>query len=149
MSTATGTEFPAPYPSRETEPYWAAARAGQLLLQRCEDCRQCFLYPRMVCPGCWGERLTWTAALGHGVVETATVVHRAAHPSFQTVVPYTCAVVRLDEGPKFMTNLVGRHGGRAAIGRRVRITFTTRGDWSLPVAELIEDKPATHTGGTP
>ena len=149
MSAPHAVRFPEPHPNPETQPYWEAARTGRLLLQHCEDCDWPFLYPRLVCPHCWGEHLSWIPAAGTGVVETATVVHRAGHPAFQELVPYTCAVVRLTEGPTLMTNVVGDHGGLAAIGCRVRVTFITREGWALPVAELLEPVPATSVGGKP
>ena len=132
---STTAPFPGPYPLPETEPYWEAAADGRLLLASCDDCERPFLYPRMVCPLCWGERLRWVEAAGGGVVETLTVVHRAGHPAFAPLTPYVCAVVRLDEGPRLMTNLVGPRALAARVGDRVAITTVARGGRELPVAE--------------
>jgi uncharacterized OB-fold protein len=39
------------------------------------------------------------------VVHSFTVVHRAPSPDFE--VPYVVALVRLEEGPSLLTNIVG------------------------------------------
>ena len=49
----------------------------------------------------------WVPASGTGEVFTYTVFHHAYDPRFADRVPYTLAVVQLDEGPFFHTDVVG------------------------------------------
>ena len=44
---------------------------------------------------------------GNGKVYTFAVYHTAFHPEFVADLPYTVAVVALDEGPHLLTNIVG------------------------------------------
>lgn len=133
--SAADVAFPGPYPTAETAEYWRGAADGRLSIVGCNDCGHRFLYPRMVCPRCWGEHLDWIGAQGTGVVVAITVVHRPAHPAFAELVPYVCAVVRLREGPTLMTNLVGTPVD-SAVNQAVTVGFIRRGGWTLPVAAL-------------
>ena len=100
-------ERPLPIPDAATAPYWSAAHEGRLELPCCLDCRRRHFYPRTLCPHCGSARLEWAACSGRGVVYSYTVVHRAPSPAFAAEVPYVVAVVKLDEGPHLMTNIVG------------------------------------------
>ena len=42
----------APTPTPETAPYWEAAAAGRLSIQRCRTCGRHYFYPRSFCPRC-------------------------------------------------------------------------------------------------
>jgi hypothetical protein len=43
---------------------------------------------------------------GTGRIYTFAVYHTAYHPGFAPKLPYTAAVVVLDEGPRILTNIV-------------------------------------------
>lgn len=98
---------PLPAPSALTRTFWDGLKAGELRLQRCEDCNRYVFYPRPACPNCMSERLVWQTLSGRGSVYTFTIVRRAMIPAFQAEVPYVFAIVELDEGPRLPTNIVG------------------------------------------
>jgi uncharacterized OB-fold protein len=70
------------------------------------------------------------------VVETFSVVHRPMNDSYRDEVPYTLALVRLDEGPTFMTRLVGADALHPTIGDAVQVRFLETKGHRLPVFEL-------------
>ena len=47
---------PVPVPSPITEPYWAGARAGRLMIQRCANCEAVTHPPGALCPVFVGRR---------------------------------------------------------------------------------------------
>lgn len=114
---------PVPVPDADSAPYWAATLEGRLELQRCDACGNLVFYPRARCPGCHGERLTWTMLAGTGVVHAFTVVHRPADPSLTDAVPYVVALVDLTEGARLMTNIVGCDAGDVHVGMPVAVQF--------------------------
>lgn len=119
--------YPDPVINLETQAYWDAARQGQLLLKRCEDCGHTHYYPRAICPHCLSSRTQWYPASGRGTVYTYSVMRRAP-------VPYAIAYVTLEEGVTMMTQLVDCDFNRLRIGQPVRVTFrTTEGGHGLPV----------------
>lgn len=104
-----------------TRAFWESADRGVLLLQHCQSCGYRQLYPRALCTACWSGDMTWVESAGTGVVWTFTVVEIAAHPAWQNETPYVLAIVELDEGPRFLTNVLGCPPGTLCVGERVRL----------------------------
>lgn len=93
-----------PQPNPETQPFWDGCRRGELRLQRCGACGVVRFPPRPVCPSCLSRDQEWFAATGRGVLDSYVIHHRPM-PGFEP--PYAIALVRLDEGPRMMSNVVG------------------------------------------
>jgi uncharacterized OB-fold protein len=106
-----------------TVPFWAAAAEGRLVLPRCLDCGHLQWTPQPACPRCLGERLDWFTCSGNGVLYSSTVVHRSPDQS-EHPVPYTVAVVTLDEGPSMLTRLRPGAATSRYPGAPVRVVFT-------------------------
>ena len=96
---------PLPQPTPETQPFWDSLKRHQMQVQRCQDCRECYFYPRPFCPRCYSKNVAWENVSGNATLETYVINHRAA-PRFEEDAPYVIAVVTLAEGPRMMTNLV-------------------------------------------
>ncbi len=126
------TERPVPVVNADSKPYWDAARAGRLVLQRCVDCRALRFYPRHVCPRCWSADVEWVEVSGRGRVHSFTVIHRPPSPAFAAHVPYVVALVDLEEGPRMMANIVGDDAFDVRIDDAVTVVFEDRGDAKLP-----------------
>jgi uncharacterized OB-fold protein len=109
--------------STEAEPYWEATRSRQLVLPWCTACARPFWYPRAACPGCLGDDIEWREASGRGTVYAVSVQHNAALPEFKDQVPYAVALVELDEGVRFMSNIVHTDPLAVMVGQRVRLTW--------------------------
>jgi uncharacterized OB-fold protein len=117
-----------------SEPFWAAARRRQLVLQRCADCSGFQFYPRPFCLACQSDSVEWVPARGTGRVYSLTEVHMAPAPEFKP--PYYVAVVELDEGPRLTTNLLGSNW---QIGDGVQVAWRDRdGAPPLPLFEKAE-----------
>ncbi|MGH1564948.1 Zn-ribbon domain-containing OB-fold protein [Mumia sp. DW29H23] len=106
-----------------TAPWWEATTRHELIVQTCA-CGHHQHPPRALCTACGAtDELGWTAAVGTGVVDTFTVVHRA--PRADVAVPYVIARVRLVEGPVLLTRLEGRDDPETwSIGDPVVVTWT-------------------------
>ena len=92
-----------PVPTPETEHFWEGTRAGELRLQRCDECEQVYFPPRPFCRDCGSRSVTVFLASGKGTLYSYVINHRPA-PGFDG--PYAIAVVELEEGPRMMTNIV-------------------------------------------
>jgi len=127
---------PLPAIDADTQPFWDAARRGELLIQRCTECDKRQFYPRFRCVRCGGA-VEWIRASGEGRVYTYTVVHRAAHEAFARLVPYVVALVDLVEGPRMMTRVrVAPDAVRIGLGVRVAFERLTD-EVTLPVFEAL------------
>jgi len=129
MTDAPAKHLPRPTP--ETEVYWEGCRKHELLLQRCTKCREFQFYPRITCTNCTSENLEWVKASGRGQVLTFAVVRRAVSQAYDADVPYVVALIKLDEGPTMMSNVVQCDPEALQIGDLVQVLFE---DWSEDVS---------------
>jgi uncharacterized protein len=97
---------PLPLPTRDNEPFYAAARRGELRLQRCAACGRFRHYPRPLCPACLSRDHVWERASGHGSVYTWTIVRGPTLPAFEPALPYNVVDVLLEEGVHFVSQLL-------------------------------------------
>jgi hypothetical protein len=107
-------------------PFFDAAAAGRLLVQRCADCGHWVApYTRMGltlerCPECSSDRLAWAPASGAGTLVTWTVVHTRDGPSPPV------GVVELAEGP-WLTARVDADPEALRAGMPVTVGFARPG----------------------
>src|ERR1041384_3706638 len=87
----------------ETQHFWDGTRAGELRLQRCDDCSNVYFPPRPFCPSCASRNVSVFAASGRARLYSYVIHHRPV-PGFTP--PYSIAVVELEEGPRMMTNII-------------------------------------------
>jgi uncharacterized OB-fold protein len=117
-----------PTPDQESVFYWDGLRQHRLLVQQCASCRAYRFPPMPSCPACGHLGATVVEVSGEGTVYSWIRVHRAFSEALAAEVPYSIAVVELDEGCR----LVGRLevDGPAAPGDRVNATFTDHDSWT-------------------
>ncbi len=96
---------PLPEPTPETQHFWDGTRAGELRLQRCDDCEKVYFPPRPFCPDCACRSVSVIVASGKATLHTYVISHRAM-PDSGMEAPYSIAVVELDEGPRLLSNVV-------------------------------------------
>jgi len=126
---------PLPPEDPANRPFWEGAQRGVLMLQRCMDCGRHRFPATRYCAQCRGERAEWAATSGRGVVESWCSFHKAYWPAFAREVPYDVIQVRLEEGVRLFSNLVG---GRPRIGLAVQVHF----DPVTPEVTLVKFAPA-------
>lgn len=126
---------PQPSISSSNRPYFEAARAGRLVIQRCGRCDRYIFTPRDVCPQCLdSSSLTWEAATGTGHVHSWCIVHRPHHESFYAETPIVFAAIRLEEGPIMLSEVKTDCLEDVKIGDRVSVSFQSIGnDTWVPV----------------
>jgi uncharacterized protein len=129
---------PIPTPTLETRPYWEGCSRHELRIQKCAACGNHQFYPRLYCSNCFSDKVEWVRVSGQGKVSTFTIVRRPVSPAFKDDLPYVVALVKLDEGPTMMTNIVGCAPEKVAIDMPVEVTFE---DWT-PEISIAKFRPA-------
>ncbi|MEV8434873.1 Zn-ribbon domain-containing OB-fold protein [Streptomyces chartreusis] len=120
-----------------TAPYWDATRSRRLLLQRCRACGQLIHHPREACPHCLAQDFVWEESTGRGSVHAVSVHHRPFEVMTTQDCPYVVAFVDLDDGVRFLSDIVGPDRETAAVGDRVRLVWKpVAGGCHLPLFEL-------------
>jgi len=97
---------PLPKINSDNRPFWEGCREHELRFQQCKECDHVRWPPSIICPQCHSFEINWLISKGLGRVYTFAVYHTAFHPGFADDLPYTTAVVKLDEGPHLLTNIV-------------------------------------------
>ena len=122
------SERPIPAITAEMRPFYDAARRGELVVQRCRGCGALRFPARALCSDCLAVDAEWAPVTGRGEVYSFNVMHQIYHPGFAAEVPYAVVLVKLAEGPKLISNLVGIAPADIRIGMSVRVVFEPLND---------------------
>jgi uncharacterized protein len=120
--------------------FWDHCAQGQLWLQRCGNCSEYQWPPEEHCEKCGDSGLEWVEVSGQGeLVSWCTFVQKYYEP---LDVPYDTILVRLSEGPLFISNPDGFGLDQAKLGTKVEVLFRdcqdSAGEFRLPVFRLVE-----------
>jgi uncharacterized OB-fold protein len=131
-----------PAANPDTKPFWDGCARGELLLQRCSACHAYRHPPSPVCPHCLSDRHAWVAASGQGTVYTYVVVRETRAKGWEQMVPYVLAVISLEEGPRFLSNLTNVAPEAVKIEMPVEVTFAELdGTTRLPLFQPRQGAP--------
>jgi uncharacterized OB-fold protein len=103
-------------------PFFHAAARGRLVVQRCNSCDALRWPPLSGCPECRGRGTTWVDVTPSGTIWSFVVYHRAFQASLKEEIPYTVAMVELDDGP-YMVGRIVEGTKPVAVGDRVDAEF--------------------------
>ena len=101
--------------------YSAALKNNKLLGLKCNDCGAITVPPKMACWKCASPNMEVVELSGKGKIQTFTTIN-VAPEGRENEVPYTVALVELDEGPWIMGNIVEMEPSKITmdiIGKRV------------------------------
>lgn len=127
--------------SDDTAPFWQGCRERRLLFQKCSACGHVRYPASVVCPECHSAACVWVESNGGGRIYSFVVFRRAFHPSLADKIPYMVAVVELDDGPSFLTNIVGCDPTEVSCDQRVRLKWENAAEGlSLPVFQIAAEE---------
>jgi uncharacterized OB-fold protein len=106
----------------DTKEFWDGAKRGKLMLQFCTEAKRFQHFPRPVSLFTGRKTVEWREASGYGTVYSWTVT-RSPWPGNEERVPYICAYVELDEGVRFLCNLVDCGENEIEIGMPVEVRW--------------------------
>ena len=133
---------PIPHQGIHTKPFWEGAKAGKLMLPRCQDCNRVHWYPRHICPNCHSLNLEWIEASGEGTVHTFAVQH-LVFGAWAEEAPFVTAYIDLKEGDRMLTILRGVDPNKPEdiqIGAKVQVEFeVANDDMHLPFWRVVEE----------
>jgi uncharacterized OB-fold protein len=113
-------------------PFWRACVDKQFLVHRCEVCQRAY-WPASCCIDHGAAPMRWMPASGRGVVHTFTVYHHAFDRASANRLPYVIAVITLDEGPFFHTDIVECDPDDVEVGMPVEVVYERVDEmWTIP-----------------
>jgi uncharacterized OB-fold protein len=122
------TSLPAARGDDPAEAFFAGAREGVLMIQRCRVCgSHQFALPELAaavrfCRTCTAPRPPWVAAQGTGIVVSLTVIPGRRRPDGGTPPPRVAGIVELVEGP-WVHAAIDSGPDTLAVGQAVRAGF--------------------------
>ena len=128
---------PVPAITPDMREFFDGARAGRLMLQKCDACGTLRFPAHEICSKCNSTGSKWAQVSGRGEVFSFNIMHQLYHPGFAKEVPYAVVVVELEEGCKFISNLLGVKPHDIRCGMPVEVTFEKLNeDVSIPKFRL-------------
>ena len=122
----------APIVTTDAKFFWDAADRGEFLGQKCGDCAKFTFPPRPMCPHCHSLKREEVKLSGYGTVHAWCVPHHP--PPFGFREPPIVAVIELQEGIRFVSNVVGVPVEQMKNDMPVEVTFEpTMNDHKVPV----------------
>ncbi len=119
-----------PAMSADTEFFWEGAARGELLIQRCTDCKTLRHPPGPGCASCGSLEWDTVGSSGRGTVHSYAVHHYPPIPGHD--VPNVVALVDVEEGVRILANLVGVAPDDVEIDMPVEVSFAERDGVMLP-----------------
>ena len=83
--------------------FWDGVKEGRLLLRQCAQCERIQHPPSPMCPACGSLEWSTKQMSGCGTVHSWIV---SRHPTQPDEAPRVAAIIALDEGPRFVSNLI-------------------------------------------
>ena len=116
--------------------FWSWCKAGELRLQRCEDCGHMPWPVVQACERCGGRRFVWDRLTGRGKILSWCRFEHDYYRGMFTI-PYDTILVELEEGPLFISNPDGFACDAYTAGMAVEVKFVdaedSQGLFRLPV----------------
>jgi uncharacterized OB-fold protein/acyl dehydratase len=117
--------------------WWEGVAAGELRIQRCQDCGTLRHPPRPMCGQCQSLAWDWVVSKGAGAVHSYVVLHHPPVPGYDYPLPV--ALIDLDEGTRIVANVVGCAPGAIRVGMRVQARIEAADDeLKLPFFHPVE-----------
>lgn len=121
-------------------PFWQGLREGEIRVQHCGACGTPRFPASRYCPKCHSDEFAWKPVGAQGEVESFCIFHKAYFPGFVGEMPYPVVQVKLDNGVRFFSNMVGLPNDELATGMRVSAVF----ERASPEVTLLKFEPAEN-----
>lgn len=96
---------------------WRKIKRGNYIIgSKCKECSALFFPSKRICTKCESNELEDYRFKGKGEIYAHSTIHYPPE-GFEKQVPYSVAIVKLDEGPKMLTQIVDFE--RLEIGMKV------------------------------
>jgi uncharacterized OB-fold protein len=112
---------PRPPINRDNAFFWEGVDARELRIQRCASCGTLRHPPRPMCGACRSTDWDSVISAGRGTVHSYVVHHHPPLPG--TDPPFAVAVIDLDEGVRFVSEVVEVDPAAVTIGMTVELTW--------------------------
>jgi len=119
-------------PDALDQPFWDACSEHHFLVHRCGRCGRSY-WPASCCVDHGSADMEWVEASGRARLHTYVIIHHLFGTAFREM-PYNVAVVELEEGPLFHSNIVGCDDDALVVDMDLEVVFEDQPEgFTLPV----------------
>ncbi len=118
-----------PTPDADDQYFWDGVARKELLLQRCSSCGTLRQPPSPMCPDC--SSLEWETLPASGRAKVYSWI-ASAHPTEPDAAPRIVVLLDLEEGVRFVSNLVETTLDEVFFGQDVELVFVDYDGQRLP-----------------
>jgi uncharacterized OB-fold protein len=124
MADATAT-YKRPVPKRRgfAGQFYEFCKKHELRFQRCTDCGTWRHVPRDMCAKCGSFNWAWDKSSGKGKIYSWTTAEQGMLPQFTDLVPYSPAIVELEEGVRMVTWITDIPNEELKLDTPVEVVF--------------------------
>ena len=116
-------KLPFPRAGGRAAEFYAFCKNHELRFQRCSDCETWRHIPRDMCARCGSFKWEWARSSGKGKLFSWSTVTPPMMPQFAESVPYSPAIVELEEGVRMIAWLVGVRPDQLQLGMPLQVVF--------------------------
>jgi uncharacterized OB-fold protein len=121
-----------PARAHDNQWWWECVDRGELAIQKCSDCQALRHPPRPMCGECQSSEWEYVFSSGQGTIHSYVVIRYPEVPGY--TYPLVVAVVDLEEGTRFVGNVVDVEPEQVEIGMEVQASIELVDDeMKLPV----------------
>jgi uncharacterized OB-fold protein len=123
VAEANPYKLPLPKARGRAAEFYAFCKQHELRFQRCTDCATWRHIPRDMCAKCGSFKWEWARSSGKGKLFSWTTATQPMMPHFAESVPYSPALVELEEGVRMVTWLVGVKPEELELDMPLQVAF--------------------------
>jgi uncharacterized OB-fold protein len=103
--------------------FYGFCKQHELRFQRCSECGTWRHVPRDMCAKCGSFNWEWAKSAGKGKLFSWTTAMQPMLPQFADLIPYSPAVIEMDEGVRLVSWLVDVPDEELRLGLPVEVVF--------------------------
>jgi uncharacterized OB-fold protein len=112
-----------PHAAGRAAEFYDFCRRHELRFQRCTGCGAWRHVPRDMCAKCGSFEWEWARSSGKGKLFSWTTAIQPMMPQFKDLVPYSPAIVELEEGVRIVSWLTDVKPDELTLGMPLEVTF--------------------------
>ena len=113
--------------------FWEFCQEKKLVFQKCKNCGKIRWPYSIACPECYSFDYEYYESKGIGKIYTYAIFHMAFDKKFKDKVPYVIAVIELENGVKFLSNIINTTFEKIECNKDVKLVW----DNNIPKFEVI------------
>ncbi len=112
--------------------FWENCKKKKLVFQKCKNCGKIRWPYSIACPECYSFEYEFIESKGNGKIYSYVIYNVPFDKNFKDKVPYIVAIIELDEGVKFLSNIVDTDFNNLKCEQKVNLFWEKQDEYYIP-----------------